>query len=220
MTAVSFCFHLVIERLFISGGHAGKSNTYFYLRFQSRYRAASHFRDACVFHWINRNEVSISLSSGFSFQGRMTRRTARMTSCFNLVIERLLISGMRFDVGRGFPAMFQSRYRAASHFRSGWTDYKRDGILGFNLVIKRLLISGSPYSAFANDTPTSFQSRYRAASHFRYPGCPKPPGHLPYVSISLSSGFSFQGIDPGTLLITHGSRFNLVIERLLISGRC
>ena len=40
--------------------------------------------------------VSISLSSGFSFQGRGRRYIRRLGSCFNLVIERLLISG-EFD---------------------------------------------------------------------------------------------------------------------------
>ena len=88
--------------------------------------------------------------------------------------------------------MFQSRYQAASHFRS-------------------VKVTGS--SEFAN----SFQSRYRAASHFRFQrvsrfGCgisacfnlvierllisgtfaSRPQTTVTFVSISLSSGFSFQ----------------------------
>ena len=62
---------------------------------------------------------------------------------FNLVIERLLISGEGFD-----------RVMEVN--------------VGFNLVIERLLISG--YGNFAGQRQVQrlmFQSRYRAASHFR-----------------------------------------------------
>ena len=87
-------------------------------KFQSRYRAASHFRldlqaeEAMI-------GVSISLSSGFSFQVKeKTRGWNRASSSFNLVIERLLISGL-------------------APRNSG-----KSTCLGFNLVIERLLISG------------------------------------------------------------------------------
>ena len=67
----------------------------------------------------------------------------RNTESFNLVIKRLLISGenllhavIRFFFG------FQSRYRAASHFRSPFAPARPSMPLRFNLVIERLLISG------------------------------------------------------------------------------
>ena len=89
--------------------------------------------------------------------------------------------------------LFQSRYRAASHFRD------------------------SEDAGRATDV-VWFQSRYRAASHFRrdlhHCACP----HLP-VSISLSSGFSFQGFGAGAAPFAGLHSFNLVIERLLISGQ-
>ena len=91
---------------------------------------------------------------------------------FNLVIERLLISGIASCImHRSLRFLFQSRYRAASHFRP------RDNLLQiidadcFNLVIERLLISGYP-APRARSRLQMFQSRYRAASHFR----PRNPG--------------------------------------------
>ena len=87
--------------------------------FQSRYRAASHFRntDNSIPH--NLSKVSISLSSGFSFQGK------------------------EYTVLHPGLFRFQSRYRAASHFRlSGECQSCRAAQTCFNLVIERLLISG------------------------------------------------------------------------------
>ena len=111
--------------------------------FQSRYRAASHFRDTRHFrHDIVICEVSISLSSGFSFQEHVCYPHAVRALRFNLVIERLLISGDRGFCGDGHRKKFQSRYRAASHFR-------RIGLL-------------------KHTGEWEFQSRYRAASHFRW----------------------------------------------------
>ena len=187
-----FSFNLVIERLLISGPVMPPRETMHRGKFQSRYRAASHFRF------------------------RKTHEVLHICHrCFNLVIERLLISGAHIDMATqtiryvsislssGFSfqevhlrlrpmhrLLFQSRYRAASHFR-------------------KALHAECSWVA-------KFQSRYRAASHFRSTRevrflLPAP------VSISLSSGFSFQGlrgqIPQGTLKC-----FNLVIERLLISG--
>ena len=61
-------FNLVIERLLISGG--------------------------CVFGGaVDLCSVSISLSSGFSFQDNSVFASCFSKSRFNLVIERLLISG-------------------------------------------------------------------------------------------------------------------------------
>ncbi len=114
------------------------------------------------------------------------------TGSFNLVIERLLISGRLFSVGLSTDACF-------------------------NLVIKRLLISGQFRRGNACVTAL-FPSRYRAASHFRLCLHVRGRGMLSSVSISLSSGFSFQVL---CRQFGHVNRlsFNLVIERLLISGQ-
>ena len=136
--------------------------------FQSRYQAASHFRELPVWHSNpSAHIVSISLSSGFSFQEVKPPGPQPRVARFNLVIERLLISGAirQRRVGRVQP--------------------------GFNLVIERLLISGidgcnfkkasinvsiSLSSGFSFQGKggsawcrafSQFQSRYRAASHFR-----------------------------------------------------
>ena len=66
----------------------------------------------------------------------------RSSLSFNLVIERLLISG-----GDTVVLEISSDER-------------------FNLVIERLLISGMRRNELSADD-TEFQSRYRAASHFR-----------------------------------------------------
>ena len=62
----------------------------------------------------------------------------------------------------------------------------------FNLVIERLLISGTP-------SDMHLQPLFQ-------------------VSISLSSGFSFQVFDAALVSADNYEGFNLVIERLLISG--
>ena len=160
-------FNLVIERLLISGDLNQRCQIA-RRTFQSRYRAASHFRQV---HNGTTNPslvvVSISLSSGFSFQvyrlngilhagigfnlvierllisGSQAVRIVVSPSSFNLVIERLLISGEPVRRWNHFMDKFQSRYRAASHFRS---DSSRGGsrqTMRFNLVIERLLISGA-----------------------------------------------------------------------------
>ena len=110
--------------------------------------------------------VSISLSSGFSFQ-------------------------VPYPLQYHRPPSFQSRYRAASHFRKP-TRINTLIIICFNLVIERLLISGERDIQLINT--------------------------LLNVSISLSSGFSFQASPHDNLTTQALSRFNLVIERLLISG--
>ena len=114
-------FNLVIERLLISGVAYLSVGNPTVAVFQSRYRAASHFRDgdidgadadACGC------AVSISLSSGFSFQGEYGLAQSLLIPGFNLVIERLLISGIQRLPIRGVA------------------------VRCFNLVIERLLISG------------------------------------------------------------------------------
>ena len=139
----------------------------------------------------------------------------RRLGCFNLVIERLLISGASCATSRSVQFLFQSRYRAASHFRSS----------SARILQQRLPAFQSRYRAASHFREVSlvyrganpeFQSRYRAASHFRLSalrarmcficsfnlvierllisGILKPrktPSRI-RVSISLSSGFSFQ----------------------------
>ena len=61
---------------------------------------------------------------------------------FNLVIERLLISGACITMLAWAQLMFQSRYRAASHFRNPLSVAVDGQASRFNLVIERLLISG------------------------------------------------------------------------------
>ena len=167
--------------------------------FQSRYRAASHFRS--LFSPIFATE-SISFQSRYRAASHFRacactyRRAERR--CFNLVIERLLISG------HGLVSHNQNGVRIVSISLSSGFSFQESiqraidsAHSCFNLVIERLLISGPTLSA------NKEVLRYR-------------------VSISLSSGFSFQ-----RLLISVQARarggiyegFNLVIERLLISGR-
>ena len=138
------CFHLAIERLLISGHRVLVGEGIGIFQFQSRYRAASHFREEAGAVWHRHRRQS-----------------------FNLVIERLLISGTRGSLPSASPISFPSRYRAASHFRQRcrlphWK-YRR-----FHLVIERLLISGKQELLSERDA-LEFQSRYRAASHFRSP---------------------------------------------------
>ena len=161
--------------------------------------------------------VSISLSSGFSFQVQPHKCPVRGLVCFNLVIERLLISG---QVVAGFPSVFPVSISLSSGFSFqaiadalGWVEL----YVGFNLVIERLLISGQEILIGAESHALPFQSRYRAASHFRVKDSSALPisfvafqsryraashfrleiivrnGGRIEVSISLSSGFSFQG---------------------------
>ena len=138
-------------------------------------------------------QVSISLSSGFSFQGGV-KETATV---FPTGVSISLSSGFSFQATPPLTSsvgmsVFQSRYRAASHFRrcppwvqccplwvrfnlvierllisGGKRAVENDSSLRFNLVIERLLISGCKFDRDSNRTTSS-------------------------VSISLSSGFSFQ----------------------------
>ena len=263
------CFHLALERLFMSGqrslgcitpgepqfvsislssGFSFQAEyTVWYKNkgglFQSRYRAASHFRVTSItqirshrnlvsislssgfsfqdhrhYHLCQSHHVSISLSSGFSFQGSFLFVGLSPARRFNLVIERLLISGTHCESGRipsgdGFNLVIErllisgahpSTTRGSPHSSfnlvierllisgSKSKPLSYTVIISFNLVIERLLISGNALIFRKCFGAKLFQSRYRAASHFRYPdtlNCPTP--RIP-VSISLSSGFSFQ----------------------------
>ena len=134
-------FHLVLKRLFMSGlaNHVFLVNPALVsISFSSGFSCQDHRFDTrlpetCVsislssgfsfqvtrkpYQTVAAMHVSISLSSGFSFQVRATPAPARYQLRFNLVIERLLISGSKDD----------ARSNASGRF---------------NLVIERLLISG------------------------------------------------------------------------------
>ena len=85
--------------------------------FQSRYRAASHFRRRTAQRQA-RGEFSFNLViERLLISGKKLTRLLVPRKCFNLVIERLLISGYSAPI-------------------------VTDILLGFNLVIERLLISG------------------------------------------------------------------------------
>ena len=114
----SLCFNLAIERLIISGYLTIPKRPMPLTKFQSRNRAAYHFRwwqkerGPVVFKFQSRNRaayhfrmpcrqigthwqtiVSISQSSGLSFQVVGLSSGRGSTRCFNLAIERLIISG-------------------------------------------------------------------------------------------------------------------------------
>ena len=187
--------------------------------FQSRYRAASHFRANLSIKDENKLKVSISLSSGFSFQ-------------VLIFLSRL---------GRARKS-FQSRYRAASHFRDKSRSGTKPCFCSFNLVIERLLISGIDVDSEVGNLLDLVSISLSSGFSFQEPTSPDMRGQRFLVSISLSSGFSFQGLSAPhetRLMLLFQSRyraashfrsprhrfqcapqlrFNLVIERLLISG--
>ena len=115
--------------------------------------------------------VSISLLSGFSFQGNILIPVF----AHEHVVSISLSSGFSFQ-GQSRPLsppdapLFPSRYRAASHFRQSLTSGR---------VVQLLHVSISLSSGFSFQDSIQFetyggpypmfQSRYRAASHFRRP---------------------------------------------------
>ena len=138
------------------------------LKFQSRSRAASHFRhDIPIARFANIN-VSISFSSGFSFQEPPWYPEVRALHTVSISFS----SGFSFQVRarRAFAlsifVKFQSRSRAASHFRQALRRRREYPIISFNLVLERLLISGAVHEMYQQVVTD--------------------------VSISFSSGFSFQ----------------------------
>ncbi len=215
-------FNLVIERLLISGHpKAHECHSAAQWKFQSRYRAASHFRaqnpsispsptltcfnlvierllisgaecdDAILLLYAGFNlvierllisglaavgtqqlcsHVSISLSSGFSFQGSL-RDFIRGCGipCFNLVIERLLISGSELVFSDDGLVRFNLVIERLLISGDG-ASVRLARLSRFNLVIERLLISGVASPSFSSSS-SEFPSRYRAASHFRISGC-------------------------------------------------
>ena len=188
----SFRFNLVIERLLISGA-ASESHDSRCQRFQSRYRAASHFRIVTGFskgRWYA--GVSISLSSGFSFQGHLLLKPVRRYQRFNLVIERLLISGNSVVTQSPMSSFqFQSRYRAASHFR-----FKCNHFVPFRIHVSISLSSGFSFQVARHrivmPIPYSVSISLSSGFSFQEWQTPNLKSTTTTVSISLSSGFSFQ----------------------------
>ena len=191
--ATQACFNLVIERLLISGSmHRSLPNRAFRVSFNLVIERLliSGLRDRGDTECLG---VSISLSSGFSFQVHRRiyaahRRNARvsisLSSGFSfqatfIAKQRNLLSGVSISLSSGFS--FQS-LRTAQRLRAV-------GVVSISLS-----------SGF------SFQIRPHANS-------------APYcnVSISLSSGFSFQ-VKRRQYELSRLTCFHLVIERLLISG--
>ena len=138
-------------------------------------------------------KVSISLSSGFSFQVNQLKAIWEAHLSFNLVIERLLISGKKKQPWLYVLSIVSISLSSGFSFQGNCRNLRR----------KRRSVSISLSSGFSfqgwivvSDAGrvTAFQSRYRAASHFR-------------------SDFD------GNLTTSINTRFNLVIERLLISGK-
>ena len=112
-------------------------------------------------------------------------------SCFNLVIERLVISGIRAQMWLTRIELFQSRNRDAFHFKLQMARMQMMRICSFNLAIEMLFISScmewvelsqldivsisqSRCFSFQVDVMTKpqtrvykFQSRNRDAFHFK-----------------------------------------------------
>ena len=175
-------------RLFTSGSSSTVPR-----EFQSRYRAAFHFRCPCGREGEGDDtQVSISLSSGFSFQAfpvRPDRRRrcqfqSRYRAAFHFRKQRFIDIAWRV-------IKFQSRYRAAFHFRPVRSPAYHAGHRSFNLVIERLFISGKLIDepeerAFLRFNLVIERLFISGRVPFRY-DCIEAS-----VSISLSSGFSFQ----------------------------
>ena len=148
------------------------------------------FQGKIIIFITNSSLVSISLSSGFSFQ--VACNSVHQTRC-KFQSRYRAASHFRFRKLTPHPHLikFQSRYRAASHFRfrERATSDARDNIC-FNLVIERLLISGineEYHLAAGHHVSISLSSGFS----FQVNLPPRPPSSG-QVSISLSSGFSFQ----------------------------
>ena len=90
---------------------------------------------------------------------------------------------------------------------------------GFNLAIERLVISGEQSRIAHLRLFVMFQSRNRDACHFRLQGCWTVATEvLSAVSISQSRCLSFQARPISASPAGLAYRFNLAIERLVISG--
>ena len=163
--------------------------------FQSRYRAASHFRSFQSRH--PRYTSSPSFQSRYRaashFRLVFLRRGNRFLVGFNLVIERLLISGIR-HIGNSYPRFFVVSISLSSGF--SFQDISMLLAPSSSLSVSISLSSGFSFqvasSVRTGQVIVVFQSRYRAASHFRQRKQSTNTCVRFSVSISLSSGFSFQ----------------------------
>ena len=189
-------FNLVIERLLISGCSEFHS-----------------FGPFCL--------VSISLSSGFSFQGRgCCKGPGNHRLCFNHVIERLLISGERAIAVAKAPRIVSISLSSGFSFQA---PEKTDGNPPSPVSIS--LSSGFSFQDCARTVDKrisfSFQSRYRAASHFRRNLLASYNGTF-HVCFSFQSRYQaashFRAFVAKPRCAPQIRSFNLVIERLLISG--
>ena len=91
---------------------------------------------------------------------------------------------------------FQSRYRAAFHFRSESLRRGSESHPRFNLVIERLFISGTRCEP-SRVSSTSVSISLSSGFSFQEFGFAPADGGFLKVSISLSSGFSFQEMKSG-----------------------
>ena len=161
--------------------------------------------------------VSISLSSGFSFQVRKSCHRHRWClNGFNLVIERLLISGSDTVAAIGSSSGVSISLSSGFSFQ-----VQRGGfVLHLSILVSISLSSGFSFQDNRHATGVlplcKFQSRYRAASHFR----PAIAEHVDDIAMFQSryrAASHFRLISIIARVYPFHS-FNLVIERLLISG--
>ena len=141
-----------------------------------------------------RYNVSISQSSGFSCQGNAVSDVSPLGNLSLFPSRYRAASHFRICClySGSIRCKFQSRYRAASHFR-GFDADADVGCIGFNLVIERLLISG----ASLRDTFIQFSYCFNLViERLLISGISMTTHPMTKcgVSISLSSGFSFQAL--------------------------
>ena len=162
--------------------------------FQSRYREAFHFRASKI--EIDDAFISFNLVierlfiSGGAFRCGLRRRRG----CFNLVIERLFISGCLSQLGCNpvVDAVSISLSRGFSFQESRQPNSNRPECLPFQSRYREAF--HFRHHTQPSTLPTSrFQSRYREAFHFRSESSSESASANCHVSISLSRGFSFQG---------------------------
>ena len=137
-------FNLVIERLLISGYRARDRDNGAWGVSISLSSGFSFQEKLTDIYPENALAVSISLSSGFSFQVNPVKHGTILLHCFNLVIERLLISG-----NSSISAQDCKNSKVSISLSSGFSfqvehcPFSLGVGMRFNLVIERLLISGS-----------------------------------------------------------------------------
>ena len=186
-------FNLVIERLFISGQDGlrlGKRITY---RVSISLSSGFSFQvDACKDR-AKLFTVSISLSSGFSFQVR-----DRVLFLPPVVVSISLSRGFSFQVLRKHLSEFRRDIIVSISLSRGFSFQVTAG-LTHRVHMWHVSISLSRGFSFQESNERGLQDVHQ-------------------VSISLSRGFSFQARSNELGPRQHRFGFNLVIERLFISG--